>query len=31
MQRFENLIGGRMTPAASGRWMASLDPYKNEN
>jgi len=31
MQRFENLIGGKRTPPISGKWMPSLDPYKNEN
>ena len=31
MQRFYNLIAGEKTPSSSGRWMASLDPYKNEN
>ncbi|MFA7437915.1 aldehyde dehydrogenase [Castellaniella sp.] len=31
MQRFNNLIGGVSTPPESGRWMPSLDPYKNEN
>lgn len=31
MQRFANLIGGRQVPAASGRWMPSLDPFRNEN
>lgn len=29
MERFENLIGGRKRPSASGRWMPSLDPYRN--
>jgi len=31
MQRFENLIGGKKVPPASGKWMPSLDPYRNEN
>ena len=31
MRRFENLIGGKKTAAASGKWMPSLDPYRNEN
>lgn len=31
MQRFENLIDGKLRPAASGKWMPSLDPYRNEN
>ncbi|MGE4167156.1 MAG: aldehyde dehydrogenase [Xanthobacteraceae bacterium] len=31
MLRFENLIGGKKTAAASGKWMPSLDPYRNEN
>ncbi len=30
MQRFENLIAGKRVPPASGRWMQSLDPYRNE-
>ena len=31
MERFENLIGGKKVPAFSGKWMPSLDPYRNEN
>ncbi len=31
MQRFPNIIGGKSSPAASGKWMPSLDPYLNEN
>lgn len=31
MQRFENIVGGKKIPAASGKWMPSLDPYRNEN
>jgi aldehyde dehydrogenase (NAD+) len=31
MRRFENLICGKKLPAASGKWMPSLDPYRNEN
>lgn len=31
MQRFNNLIAGKMTPPASGKWMPSLDPYRNEH
>jgi len=31
MQRFDNLIAGQFTPPASNQWLASLDPYKNEN
>jgi aldehyde dehydrogenase (NAD+) len=31
MQRFENIVGGKKVPAASGKWMPSLDPYRNEN
>jgi aldehyde dehydrogenase (NAD+) len=30
MQRFLNLIGGQATAPAAGRWMPSLDPYRNE-
>lgn len=30
MLRYENLIGGRRTAPASGRWLPSLDPYRNE-
>ncbi|RQR26534.1 aldehyde dehydrogenase [Burkholderia sp. Bp9142] len=31
MQRFENVIRGKRIPAASGKWMQSLDPFRNEN
>ncbi len=31
MLRFENLIGGKKIAAASGKWLPSLDPYRNEN
>lgn len=31
MQRFDNLIAGIKTPPASGQWIPSLDPYRNEN
>lgn len=31
MQRFDNLIGGKKTPPASGKWLPSLDPYRNED
>lgn len=31
VRRFENLIGGKWVGASSGRWMPSLDPYRNEN
>ncbi|MCO5089526.1 aldehyde dehydrogenase [Bosea sp. (in: a-proteobacteria)] len=31
MEHFTNIIGGRSVPAASGRWLPSLDPYRNEN
>ncbi|EJN39639.1 NAD-dependent aldehyde dehydrogenase [Pseudomonas sp. GM84] len=31
MKRFENLIGGEKCPAASGKWLRSLDPYRNED
>jgi len=31
MQRFHNLIAGKPTSCASGQWMPSLDPYRNEN
>ncbi|MDN5843066.1 MAG: aldehyde dehydrogenase [Alcaligenaceae bacterium] len=31
MQRFMNLIAGKRVPSASGKWMPSLDPFRNEN
>lgn len=31
MKRFGNLIAGKSVPAASGKWLQSLDPYRNEN
>jgi aldehyde dehydrogenase (NAD+) len=31
MQRFCNLIGGARKPSVSGKWLPSLDPYRNEN
>ncbi|WP_175701067.1 aldehyde dehydrogenase [Burkholderia ambifaria] len=30
MQRFENFIDGRRVPSVSGKWLPSLDPYRNE-
>lgn len=31
MKRFGNLIGGKVVPSSSGKWLQSLDPYRNEN
>jgi len=31
MQQFFNLIGGKRLASSSGRWLPSLDPYRNEN
>src|SRR5260370_7798070 len=31
MKRFENLIAGKSVQSASGKWLSSLDPYRNEN
>jgi len=31
MKRFGNLIAGKSVPSASGKWLPSLDPYRNEN
>jgi acyl-CoA reductase-like NAD-dependent aldehyde dehydrogenase len=31
MKRFGNLIAGKSVPSASGKWLQSLDPYRNEN
>lgn len=31
MKRFGNLIAGKIIPSSSGKWLQSLDPYRNEN
>ncbi|SDE93727.1 aldehyde dehydrogenase (NAD+) [Variovorax sp. CF079] len=31
MRSFENLIAGKRLPSISGKWLPSLDPYRNEN
>lgn len=31
MRRFDNLIAGKRQPPQSGKWLLSLDPYRNEN
>jgi acyl-CoA reductase-like NAD-dependent aldehyde dehydrogenase len=31
VRRFVNIVGGKKIAAASGNWMPSLDPYRNEN